>query len=205
MKKGLFLLPLLGGFLLAGCQITIGNKTFKFFEKDEKKEPGGDEPAGGGGEYVIDFGAHEVEVDSYVSLDSDMTFSHNGIDFAGVGCYDTDSYFMMRNAKDGSYSTKFAYFCNTTPFDKPVKEAIVTLNTGTGVSTNTVMRVNILTSAATAAVESGGGQGSASQTAVVEINTTSTDKNAYYVAVSTNISSSGKRYNGQITKLVVKF
>ena len=38
MKKSLFLLPLLGGFVLSACQITIGNKTFKFFEKDDAKE-----------------------------------------------------------------------------------------------------------------------------------------------------------------------
>ena len=38
MKKRLLLLPLLGTFLLAGCEITIGNKTFKLFEKDNKEQ-----------------------------------------------------------------------------------------------------------------------------------------------------------------------
>ena len=38
MKKSLFLLPLLGGFVLSGCTITIGNKTFKLFEKDKQEE-----------------------------------------------------------------------------------------------------------------------------------------------------------------------
>ena len=34
MKKQLFLIPVVGAFLLAGCQIKIGNKVFKFFEKN---------------------------------------------------------------------------------------------------------------------------------------------------------------------------
>ena len=34
MKKSLFLLPLLGGFVLTGCTITIGGKTLTFFEKN---------------------------------------------------------------------------------------------------------------------------------------------------------------------------
>ena len=38
MKKRLLLLPLLGTFLRAGCEITIGNKTFKLFEKDNKEQ-----------------------------------------------------------------------------------------------------------------------------------------------------------------------
>ena len=33
MKKQLLLLPLLGGLLLSGCKITLGNKTFYLFEK----------------------------------------------------------------------------------------------------------------------------------------------------------------------------
>ena len=33
MKKQLFLLPLLGGLVLSGCTIKIGNKTIKLFEK----------------------------------------------------------------------------------------------------------------------------------------------------------------------------
>lgn len=33
MKKQLFLLPLLGGLLLTGCKITLGNKTIYLFEK----------------------------------------------------------------------------------------------------------------------------------------------------------------------------
>ena len=52
MKKRLFLLPLLGGFLLTGCQIQIGNKVIKFFEKDEPKqeEKKDDEKPSEGGE-----------------------------------------------------------------------------------------------------------------------------------------------------------
>ena len=38
MKKRLLLLTILGGFLLSGCRITIGNKVIKLFEKDEKQE-----------------------------------------------------------------------------------------------------------------------------------------------------------------------
>ena len=37
MKKRLLLLPILGGFLLSGCKITIGNKVISLFEKDEKQ------------------------------------------------------------------------------------------------------------------------------------------------------------------------
>lgn len=66
MKKSLFLLPLLGGFVLTGCKFTIGNKTFKFFEKDEEKpaeenkegekggggNSGGNQQGGGGGSSI---------------------------------------------------------------------------------------------------------------------------------------------------------
>ncbi len=38
MKKQLFLLPLLGGLLLTGCKITIGNKSIYFFEKKGKEQ-----------------------------------------------------------------------------------------------------------------------------------------------------------------------
>ena len=38
MKKQLFLLPLLGGLLLTGCKITIGNKTIYLFEKKSEKQ-----------------------------------------------------------------------------------------------------------------------------------------------------------------------
>ena len=55
MKKSLFLLPLLGGFVLSGCTITIGNKTFKLFEKDKqeetkKEEEGNEKGSGNGGQ-----------------------------------------------------------------------------------------------------------------------------------------------------------
>lgn len=46
MKKSLFLLPLLGGFVLSGCTITIGNKTFKLFEKDKQEETKKEEESG---------------------------------------------------------------------------------------------------------------------------------------------------------------
>ena len=37
MKKGLFLLPLLGGLVLAGCEFTVFGKTFKFGESSQKQ------------------------------------------------------------------------------------------------------------------------------------------------------------------------
>lgn len=42
MKKQLFLLPLLGGLVLTGCQIKIGNKTIKFFEKKSSDQNSSD-------------------------------------------------------------------------------------------------------------------------------------------------------------------
>ena len=52
MKKSLFLLPLLGGFVLAGCKITIGAKTFYLFEKkpeEQNQDDSGNEKGSGGG------------------------------------------------------------------------------------------------------------------------------------------------------------
>ena len=64
MKKGLFLLPLLGGFVLASCEFTIFGKTFKIGGDDSssQKQSGGSstpsgktddggstKPSGGGG------------------------------------------------------------------------------------------------------------------------------------------------------------
>ena len=64
MKKGLFLLPLLGGFVLASCEFTIFGKTFKIGGDDNssQKQSGGSstpsgktddggstKPSGGGG------------------------------------------------------------------------------------------------------------------------------------------------------------
>ena len=37
MKKQLFLLPLLAGFVLTGCKITIGDKTITFLEKKQQE------------------------------------------------------------------------------------------------------------------------------------------------------------------------
>ena len=37
MKKGLFLLPLLAGFVLAGCEFTVFGKTFKFGDSSQKQ------------------------------------------------------------------------------------------------------------------------------------------------------------------------
>ena len=98
MKKSLVLLPLLGGFLLAGCTITIGNKTFKFFEKEQKQEQ--NQQQGGGGRQQA--GPKELEADitinkdaivDYLNLDktypdSDFDFSLGGVNFhatSGVG------------------------------------------------------------------------------------------------------------------------
>ena len=47
MKKGLFLLPLVGGLLLTGCTFTIFGKEITLFEKKEEKGSGG---SGGGGQ-----------------------------------------------------------------------------------------------------------------------------------------------------------
>ena len=76
MKKRLFLLPLLGGFLLAGCEIQIGNKVIKLFEKEtkeeekkeentkqnEQEEQGGEEEQGSGNAPVIkeEFGDYKL-------------------------------------------------------------------------------------------------------------------------------------------------
>ena len=53
MKKSLVLLPLIAGFALAGCTFTIGNKTFKLFEKNnsesQQEKGSGNNSSGGNG------------------------------------------------------------------------------------------------------------------------------------------------------------
>ena len=94
MKKSLVLLPLLGGFLLAGCQFTIFGKTIKLFEKDqqeEKKDDGDDK--GGSEELKEDITINHEALSDYLEADftypqADYEFSIGGVNFSatsGVG------------------------------------------------------------------------------------------------------------------------
>ena len=160
----------------------------------------------GADDFVMDFSVGDKIIctnssgDTFINVDDDMTFTYDDVEFSGCGCYDAGAYFMMKS-KDGS---KLAYFGNTTPFSSPIKEAIVVLNSGDSISTNTVYRVNINKAPATVAFTTGGQQGSASKEANVTLKATSTDSDAYYFSVATNLKGSSK-YNGQVVKVVLKF
>ena len=222
MKKRLLALPLIGCFMLAGCEFQIGN--LHIGGKDNKKQDdsgqnqSGDQ--GGSGSQaetlVLDFTDTSWKDDSvtpYIA-DTDMgvmkSFTYEGIEYNDVGCYASTgyngapNYLMMKNTKYGAkkdeFSTVPAFFGNKTAFDKPIKKVEVEVE-GSSSSGNTIYRVAIGKAAVEAPVTEGGATGKKGQT----FSTTSTDANAYYFSVSTNKTSDGKIYNGQLVKVTVTF
>ena len=234
MKKGLILLPMLSGLLLSGCQFTIFGKTIKLFEKDNKEEKqsgdnsggnqGGDQGGSGqgggmvGNVLTLDFTDtywKDNKVTPYIGNDEPgemKSFTFNDMEYNDVGCYASsyngDSYLMMKNtgytadetAAPSGYAAKCAFFGNKTAFSSPIKKVELQINGGSS-SANTIYRVNIGTSAFEEAQTEGGASGKKGQT----INTTSSDSNAYFFAISTNKTADNKTYNGQILKVVVTF
>lgn len=219
MKKRLFLLPLIGGFMLAGCELQIGSWHIggdknKEEQKQEEKKEGEQEQKTD--DVVLDFTDTSWKDDSvtpYIA-DTDMgvmkSFTYEGIEYNDVGCYASagyngaPNYLMMKNTKYGASKDQFAtvpaFFGNKTAFRKPIKKVEVQVE-GSSSSGNTIYRVVIGKAAAEAAVTTGGATGKKGQT----FSTTSTDSDAFYFSVSTNKTSDGKIYNGQLVKVTVSF
>lgn len=230
MKKSLFLLPLLASFALAGCEFTIGGKTItlggnKTQQGGNNTQQGGnntDNGGNGGGntggsQVVLDFtdtSWKDDKVTPYIDSKTDMgvikSFEYEGITYNDVGCYASagysgaPNYLMMKNTKYGENADQYATVCafvgNKTAFSSPIKKVTVVVE-GTNSSGNTIYRVNIGTSEITAAPTTGGATGGKGQT----FSTTSTDSKAYYFSVSTNKTSDGKVYNGQIVSITIDF
>lgn len=233
MKKRLVLLPFIGAFLLAGCELQIGSlhiggdkKSNNEAEKQTQPEGEGQKQEGekeGEGEgtkvedFVLDFtdpAWKDDQVTPYISETDDMgvlkTFTYQDMEFNDVGCYASagyngaSNYLMMKNTKYGSskdqYSTVPAFFGNKTAFDQPIKKVEVQVE-GSSSSANCIYRVAIGKAAVAEPVTSGGATGKKGQT----FSTTSTDKDAFYFSVSTNKTSDGKIYNGQLLKVTVSF
>ena len=104
MKKSLVLLPLLGGFLLAGCQFTIFGKTIKLFEKDQQEEKKDGDEKGGSDVLQEDVIINHETLSDYLEADytypqADYEFSVGGVNFSatsGVG-------HKTRNQSGGNY------------------------------------------------------------------------------------------------------
>ena len=271
MKKSLFLLPLLGGFLLSGCQFTIFGKTVKLFEKDSDSSSttpsgdgsgsgvmpsgggssgggssgggssGGGSSSGGGGSssagqevstggakgsadassdaIVFDFTNQSLkdgQIFPYVTGEAGKLyeFEYGGYKYNDIGCFvstgyqGAPNYLMMKNKDysegdkygDGNWSNKPAFIGNKTPFAKPIKKVIVTINAGS--SANAFYRATIHTQPQTECAKSGGFTcNSPGDTFYTE----TTSSEGYYFTISTNKNSSDKLYNGQISKLIISF
>ena len=247
MKKSLFLLPLLGGFLLASCQFTIFGKTITLFEKESSetggkgsgdKTPSGDDEGGktdrgqevstGGAKataeasadaIVFDFTDTELkdsQVFPYVTGEAGKLyeFTYGDHTYNDMGCFVSNgyqgapNYLMMKNKDydsgdkygDGNWSNKPAFIGNKTPFDKPIKKVIVTINAGS--SSNAFYRATIHTKPQEEYVTEGGFTcTSPGDTFYTE----TTSSEGYYFTISTNKNSSGKLYNGQLSKLIISF
>ena len=156
----------------------------------------------------------DEKITPYISAEEDMgvlkTFTYQDIVYNDIGCYadvgynGAPNYLMMKNTKYGAdkkqYATSYAMIGNKTPFSSPIKKVEVVVE-GTNSSGNTIYRVNIGTSAVTSAVTSGGATGKKGET----ITETSSASDAYYFSVSTNATSDGKIYNGQIVSVTIHF
>ena len=219
MNKKLILLPIIGGFLLAGCELQIGNLHIGGKKKTDNTDSGQKEEEkkeDAGGTLVLDFQDttwKDESITPYIAV-TDMgvmkSFTYEGIEYNDVGCYASAgyngaaNYLMMKNTKYGEskdqYSKVPAFFGNKTAFKNPIKKVEVVVE-GSSSSANTIYRVAIGTSAVEAPVTEGGATGKKGQT----FSTTSTDANAFYFSVSTNKTADGKIYNGQIYKVTVTF
>jgi len=258
MKKGLFLLPLVGGLLLSACTFNLFGKEIKLFEKDDSSsESGGSGGSGGGGsggggggsggggggggsserkssgQEVSTGGAVEATTASSDALVLDFTDSHwktnktlpyidadkcgevleftyEGIKYNDQGCfqqtYNNSSYLMMKNTKytggdqKSGFATYPAFIGNAEPFAKPIKKVIVEVE-GSSSSDSTIYRATIHTEPQTVAATAGGYVGAKGNTFYTE----TTSDQGYYFTVSTNKTSDGKSYNGQVLKVTISF
>ena len=149
----------------------------------------------------------------YVSADECgelLSFTYEGIEYTDQGCYaNTYSgsyYLMMKNTKytggeqTSGYAKYPAFIGNKDPFDKPIKKVIVEVE-GSSSSANTVYRASIHTEPQEVAATSGGFTGGKGDTFYTE----TTSDEGYYFTVSTNKTSDGKSYNGQVLKVTISF
>ena len=234
MKKGLILLPMLGGLLLSGCQFTIFGKTIKLFEKDNKEEKGSNEgsnnnqggnenesTSGGGMKdnvLTLDFSDSywkDEKVTPYIGNDEPgemKSFEFVGMEYNDVGCYASaysgDYYLMMKNTGYTADETNApnGYATNLAFFGNKNAFSKPIKKVEVQINGGSSSGNTIYrVNIGTSAFESAPTDGGASGKKGQTISTTSSDSGAYYFAVSTNRTSDNKTYNGQIKKVVVTF
>ena len=222
MNKKLILLPLIGGFLLAGCELQIGSlhiggkkNSNSNSNSEQQQQPSGDQ----GGEQqktssdvVLDFEESFWKDDSvtpYVENGTTLyTFDYEGITYNDRGCfasvYNETHWLMMKNKwTDGQVAEGegFAFIGNKTSYGKAIKSIDVKVSKQTG-------GVDFVVAFGSSAFEdsstSGAKKYSATASKEATFSASCTDGSQYF-SISATKSVGDYRKNGGIAKITIHF
>ena len=217
MNKKLILLPLIGGFLLAGCELQIGSlhiggKKNNNSNSEQKEEQKQEEQQQTSTDVVLDFEESFWKDDSvtpYVENGTNLyTFDYEGITYNDRGCfasvYNETHWLMMKNKwVDGQVQEGegFAFIGNKTSYGKAIKSIDVKVSKQTG-------GVDFVVAFGSTAFENSSTNGakkySAAASTEANFSATCTDGSQYF-SISATKSVGDYRKNGGIAKITIHF
>ena len=213
MKKSLILLPLLGGFLLASCELQIGNLHIGGKKKaDNSSESGEKEQEQKSDDVVLDFTESfwkDDQVTPYVEDNTTLyTFNYNDITYNDKGCfasvYNDVHWLMMKNKwTDGKVEEgeSFAFIGNQTGYAKAIKSVDVEVSPQTG-------GVDFVVAFGSTAFETSSTSGAKKYTATASkqatFSATCSDGSKYF-SISATKDVGQYRKNGGIAKITIHF
>ena len=217
MKKGLFLLPLVGGLLLSGCTMNLFGKQINIklpWEKEssDSSESGGDDKKKEG-EYVeLDFtdpSWSDNQITPYVKDNTTLlSFTYESVDYNDKGCfatsYDGSYYLAMKNKwVDGKVeeNEEFAFIGNSTSYGKAIKSVEVEVSQQTG---GVMFVVAFGKSAFTTSQTSGAKSYSAASSKSAKFTATCSDGSQYW-SISATKNVGDWRKNGALAKVTIYF
>jgi len=219
MKKGLFLLPLMASFVLAGCEFSVFGTTFKFGENNKtenKQEDNNNNDQGGNGggntnSVVLDFTVStwkDEQITPYVSDNTTLqTFEYEGITYndkgSFVNSYQDNYYLMMKNKwTDGKVEEdeEFAFIGNADSYGKAIKSIDVEVSKQTGAVTFVVA----FGGSAFTVSSTTGTTKTVSSSSSVKFTATNTDSSQYW-SLSATRAVGEYRKNGGIAKVTINF
>ena len=222
MNKKLILLPLIGGFLLAGCELQIGslhiggkknsNSNSNSEQQEQNQEGQKQEEQNASSDVVLDFEESFWKDDSitpYVENGTTLyTFDYEGITYNDRGCfasvYNETHWLMMKNKWDTNKVTeneKFAFIGNKTSYGKAIKSIDVKVSKQTG-------GVDFVVAFGSSAFEdsstSGAKKYSATASTEATFSASCTDGSQYFSISATKAVGADKK-NGGIAKITIHF
>ena len=220
MNKKLILLPIIGGFLLAGCELQIGslhiggkkNSNNNSGSEQQQEEQKQQEDQKTSTDVVLDFEESFWKDDSvtpYVENGTNLyTFDYEGITYNDRGCfasvYNETHWLMMKNKWDTAKVTeneKFAFIGNKTSYGKAIKSIEVKVSKQTG-------GVDFVVAFGSSAFEDSSTSGAKKYTATASTEATftasCTDGSQYFSISATKAVGADKK-NGGIAKITIHF